>query len=108
MKTTRLGSLFFTLLLAGCVTINIYFPAAQARGAAEKIVEDILQSAPAEPGTGGQEKKAPPAADGNQSGARGDAADGTHRAVLDFFVSPLRRSRIFRWTARKFAACKPA
>jgi uncharacterized protein YdbL (DUF1318 family) len=34
-----LGGLF---LLAACVTINIYFPAAQAEEAAERIVDDIL------------------------------------------------------------------
>lgn len=33
-------------LLAACVTINIYFPAAQAEQAAEKIVEDILSTEP--------------------------------------------------------------
>lgn len=30
------------LLLAACVTINIYFPSAQAEEAAERIVDDIL------------------------------------------------------------------
>ena len=30
------------LLLVACVTINIYFPAAQAEAAAERIVDDIL------------------------------------------------------------------
>ncbi|MET0092648.1 MAG: YdbL family protein [Sedimenticola sp.] len=30
------------LILAACVTINIYFPAAQAEEAAEKIVDEIL------------------------------------------------------------------
>jgi uncharacterized protein YdbL (DUF1318 family) len=39
-KTTSLmASLLF---LAACVTINIYFPAAEAQQAAEKIVDDIL------------------------------------------------------------------
>ncbi|MDJ0807279.1 MAG: YdbL family protein [Gammaproteobacteria bacterium] len=42
------------IILTACVTINIYFPAAEAREAAEKIVDDILseeqdQSAPATP-----------------------------------------------------------
>jgi uncharacterized protein YdbL (DUF1318 family) len=36
------------LLLAACVTINIYFPAAQAQEAAEKIVEDILSGSDAD------------------------------------------------------------
>ncbi len=33
------------LLLAACVTINIYFPSAEAEEAAERIVEDILGKA---------------------------------------------------------------
>lgn len=32
--------------LAGCVTINIYFPAAAAEKAADRIIDDILQIAP--------------------------------------------------------------
>lgn len=43
MKTIKITGLFAVLvLLAACVTINIYFPAAQAEQAAERIVEDIL------------------------------------------------------------------
>lgn len=43
MKTIRVLSVVTTLLvLVACVTINIYFPAAEAREAAEKIVTDIL------------------------------------------------------------------
>jgi uncharacterized protein YdbL (DUF1318 family) len=45
----RLGSLWLSPLLCACVTINIYFPSAQAKEAAEKIVEDILQAVPAQP-----------------------------------------------------------
>ena len=32
--------------LAGCVTINIYFPAAAAERAADRIIDDILQLKP--------------------------------------------------------------
>jgi uncharacterized protein YdbL (DUF1318 family) len=43
MKVARITGLFAALLLlAACVTINIYFPAAQAEEAAERIVNDIL------------------------------------------------------------------
>lgn len=43
MKILRLSSVFAILLiLAACVTINIYFPSAEAEEAAEKIVDDIL------------------------------------------------------------------
>lgn len=47
MKLIRIGGFAAMLaLLAACVTINIYFPAAQAEQAAEKIVEDILSTEP--------------------------------------------------------------
>jgi uncharacterized protein YdbL (DUF1318 family) len=46
MMTKRLGPALMSLFLTACVTINIYFPAAEAKEAAEKIVDDILQSAP--------------------------------------------------------------
>ena len=45
MKTARIGSLLLVMtmtLLVACVTINIYFPTAQAEEAAEKIVKDVL------------------------------------------------------------------
>lgn len=45
-------------LLAGCVTINIYFPAAAAEKAADRIIDEVWQlqgstsvPAPAEGGT---------------------------------------------------------
>ncbi|MDB5809166.1 MAG: hypothetical protein JWN94_1288 [Betaproteobacteria bacterium] len=44
-------------LLAGCVTINIYFPAAAAEKAADKIIDEVWQlknpgqAAPAAPTT---------------------------------------------------------
>ena len=31
------------LVLAGCVTINIYFPAAAAEKAADKIIDEVWQ-----------------------------------------------------------------
>jgi hypothetical protein len=32
-----------SLLLAGCVTINIYFPAAAAEKAADRIIDEVWQ-----------------------------------------------------------------
>jgi uncharacterized protein YdbL (DUF1318 family) len=46
MLSKRLGPALLSLFLTACVTINIYFPAAEAKEAAEKIVDDILQNAP--------------------------------------------------------------
>ncbi|HSO05954.1 MAG TPA: hypothetical protein VLW45_01850 [Pelomicrobium sp.] len=48
----RLGAAALIVgLLAGCVTINIYFPAAAAEKAADKIIDQVwqLQSPPASP-----------------------------------------------------------
>lgn len=45
MNILKLGSAIATLIvLAACVTVNIYFPSAQAEEAAERIVEDVLAS----------------------------------------------------------------
>ncbi|MCP4288494.1 MAG: YdbL family protein [Gammaproteobacteria bacterium] len=41
LKLTTFSAILM-LVLAACVTINIYFPAAQAEQAAERIVDDIL------------------------------------------------------------------
>lgn len=43
IKAIKMGGFMVSLLLlAACVTINIYFPAAQAEQAAEKIVDEII------------------------------------------------------------------
>ena len=40
------------MTLAACVTINIYFPAAAAEKAADKIIEEVWQTQkPGQPGT---------------------------------------------------------
>ena len=36
-------SLFFTTLITACVTVNIYFPAAEVQKAAEEIAKDVRQ-----------------------------------------------------------------
>ncbi|NNF52281.1 MAG: YdbL family protein [Gammaproteobacteria bacterium] len=42
MRTTKYAALLVGLLLAACVTINVYFPAAAAEQAADKIINDVL------------------------------------------------------------------
>jgi len=42
--------------VAGCVTVNIYFPAAQVEKTAEKIVDDVYQEKAEPPGQGPTEK----------------------------------------------------
>ena len=37
------ASLLTLVVLSGCVTINIYFPAAAAEKAADKIIEEVWQ-----------------------------------------------------------------
>ena len=55
MKRSLRGLLLLTLVTAvSCVTINIYFPAEQVRGAADRIVDEVMGeradgSAPAQP-----------------------------------------------------------
>ena len=50
MKSLRTGALFGAVLLLGaCVTINIYFPSAQAEEAAREMVKDILGKEGAKP-----------------------------------------------------------
>ncbi len=40
-KTAQVLSLMTFLAVAACVTVNIYFPAAQVEKAAENIVDDV-------------------------------------------------------------------
>jgi len=44
-------------LLAGCVTINIYFPASAAEKVADKIIGEIWRGEPAKPAAPPGEKK---------------------------------------------------
>jgi hypothetical protein len=43
---TMLPFLPTLLAVAGCVTINIYFPAAAAEKAADKIIDEVWQAVP--------------------------------------------------------------
>jgi hypothetical protein len=43
---SSIAGLALCAVLAGCVTINIYFPAAAAERAADRIIDDILQVTP--------------------------------------------------------------
>jgi uncharacterized protein len=60
MKITLRSLIWFSLLLAvSCVTINIYFPAEEIRGAADKIVNEVWSERPAAPETPPVEQKPP-------------------------------------------------
>ncbi len=57
MRLTKLAVAWITTLaIAGCVTINIYFPASAAEKAADKIIDEIWQA------RGSGDSAAPPAA----------------------------------------------
>lgn len=62
------------LALAACVTVNVYFPAAAAEKAADRIIEDIW----------GPEKGAKPS--GNEQSSLGRSAGDALVAVLDFVI----------------------
>ena len=78
MKNYKLFFIAALLLLTACVTINIYFPAAEAREAAEKIVDDIL---------GDETQKSPPAKDDQTMDYR-PAGDSYALNLLDLLIPP--------------------
>lgn len=45
-REAGLAALLLAANLGGCVTINIYFPAAAAEKAADKIIEEVWQLEP--------------------------------------------------------------
>lgn len=55
-------------LLAGCVTINVYFPAVAAERAADRIIEDVW---------------GPQARDGEESGSNDESGDEGERGALE-------------------------
>ena len=62
MQKRVIGSLaVIGLIMAGCVTINIYFPAAAAEKAADKIIDEVWQlkqdAKPNSPGSPSGENK---------------------------------------------------
>jgi uncharacterized protein YdbL (DUF1318 family) len=74
MRWITAGIATFCLVLAACVTINVYFPAAAAEKAADRIIEDIW----------GPEKGPKPA--GNEQSSVGRAAGDLLVAALDFVI----------------------
>jgi uncharacterized protein YdbL (DUF1318 family) len=74
MRWITAGIAAFGLTLAACVTINVYFPAAAAEKAADRIIEDIW-------GPGEQPKPA-----GSEQSSLGHAAGDILVAALDFGI----------------------
>lgn len=46
-----------TLILSGCITINIYFPASAAEKAADRIIDEVWQLRPSGPAAPAPEGK---------------------------------------------------
>ncbi|MBT0961949.1 hypothetical protein [Denitromonas iodatirespirans] len=44
--STATAMVALSLVMAGCVTINIYFPAAAAEKAADRIIDEVWQLKP--------------------------------------------------------------
>ncbi len=74
MRWITAGIAAFGLTLAACVTINVYFPAAAAEKAADRIIEDIWG-----PGKG-------PKPEGNEQSSLGHFAGDALVAALDFVI----------------------
>lgn len=72
----------FTLLLSACVTINIYFPAAAAEKAADRIIQDVWGEQP--PAAG----KQPPASGEDSPQSAVDVERPLALAVLEWLVAP--------------------
>lgn len=56
IAVTGLTGFLSIALLAGCVTVNVYFPAAQAQQAADKIIDAVTGSTGGPPAQGPQSK----------------------------------------------------
>ena len=86
MKVKRWSGFALALaILAGCVTINVYFPAAAAQEAADRIIQDVYGEAPKQPSGG--EKSAPASQSGPQSSLP-RAVDWALEGVLNFWIPP--------------------
>ena len=84
MKTLRVLFAAMLLVLTACVTINIYFPAAEAREAAEKIVDDIL----------GDETQRPAPGKDDQSMNYHVSPQGYALNLLDLLIPPAEAAAI--------------
>jgi uncharacterized protein YdbL (DUF1318 family) len=77
MSVQAMRWVLLPVLLAGCVTVNVYFPAAAAEQAADRIIREVYGEEGAKPGA------VPPA--GEEPGAS-PAGDGLGMRVLEFLV----------------------
>jgi uncharacterized protein YdbL (DUF1318 family) len=97
MKTTKLLFIAVLLVLTACVTINIYFPAVEAREAAEKIVDDILSDE--------QEKQQEPETDEQSMNLKPLEPDYAFN-LLDVLIPPAEAADMGKFTANTPAVRK--
>ncbi|HVS75642.1 MAG TPA: DUF1318 domain-containing protein [Steroidobacteraceae bacterium] len=92
MAVPCLTSLLVLSFLAGCVTVNVYFPAAEAQRAADKIIDAVTGSASPVPEQEPQSKphaapgEAPPSSDRGASIAPGSALLAATGRVLELLI----------------------
>jgi len=75
-KVQAMRWVLLPVLLAGCVTVNVYFPAAAAEQAADRIIREVY-------GEGAQKPAAPPAPD---EGVSPGSGDNLGMRILEFLV----------------------
>lgn len=85
MHRQRLFPLLTAILLAGCVTINVYFPAAAAQRAADAVIDNIMGSGTAPPASSVPATSAPPAS-AAAAGADDGAAPTLALRLVDLLV----------------------
>ncbi|MGA7800273.1 MAG: YdbL family protein [Gammaproteobacteria bacterium] len=85
MRASRVSAaLLTTLLLAACVTINVYFPAAAAEKAADRIIRNVYGSTAAEKPKAEPAPKTPPV----PQSLREDRHEPLLVVALDWLVPP--------------------
>lgn len=83
-RTAPASSLSIALLLTACVTINVYFPAAAAEKAADRIIEDVWK----QPGPRPADQPANPPADAPAASPQSSLGVRVAVALLDAVVAP--------------------
>lgn len=92
IAVTGLTSLLGLALLAGCVTVNVYFPAAQAQQAADKIIDAVTGSTGGPPAQEQESKPQsppgdqPPSSDRSAATTRGSVLLAATGRILELLV----------------------
>ena len=92
MKKVKILFVTALLVLTACVTINIYFPAAEAREAAEKIVDDVL-------GTDANKPPTPEPGKDDQSMNLRALQQGYAMSLLDILIPPAEAAGMGKFDA---------